>query len=135
MNTISWTEYREKLSAMPVFTDGYNRDYEEDSGLYLMGTTTFNPITDEKYYWIKSGKSTNIHNRLRSYRTDNPAFFLIDVEIFDKTNLSQIERYCHLCLMEKAIAKSSICDEWFLVDKQTYLEICEKKFNWFWTVR
>ena len=37
--------------------------------------------------------------------------------------------------MEKAIAKSSICDEWFLVDKQTYLEICEKKFNWFWTVR
>jgi hypothetical protein len=131
---ITFNIWKETIYQMPIFEDGYAEHRacpHNDSGLYLIGTTTFNPYTDEKYYWIKVGVSTNLKNRIRQYKPRNPAVFVIDTELMDRSEIYGAEKYCQCWLMENAIAKAKESEEWFLVNRKTYLEINEKGFKFF----
>jgi hypothetical protein len=95
-------------------------------GIYLIGQTNFNPYTDEKQYWVKVGASYNIWKRFKGgYTTTSPCTALI------ATSESNEEVYCQGILATKAIGKCQQNQEWWLVDRKTYLEICERKFEYF----
>ena len=117
---------------LPIFEDGYPIPVApEDCGLYLMSSTHFDPITDRKIYCIKVGMSTKLCNRVRSYHSENPFAFLLDTEIFDPDDVMAAEHDCHIILSDVADAIARDTDEWFIVKKEIFDEICEKKFKYF----
>lgn len=102
------------------------------AGLYLVGSCNFNPLTDEKYYWIKVGTAKAFKKRMASYRTHNPmlwknSYFFCE----DETQRYYLESKCHEILYEEAIGSLSEASEWYEVDKDTYLDICNKGFTFF----
>ena len=109
-----------------AFDDGINYDAPNEKGLYFVGETHFNPLTNEKFYWVKIGKATNLKNRMKGYNVSNPMLYRIDF-----SNEYDKEEEYHVKLMEKAIAKCNHNTEWFLVSEENYLEMCEKGFNYF----
>lgn len=99
-------------------------------GVYLIGNTLFNPHTNEQYYLVKVGESSNIYNRMKSYRTTNPMVFHIDfLEI--KESACVFEHQCHVLMFKEGFVLNKDTSEWFLVNRETYLEICEKGFKYF----
>jgi hypothetical protein len=101
-------------------------------GLYLVGSCNFNPLTDEKYYWIKVGVAKTFKKRMASYKTHNPmlwknSYFFCE----DETQRYYLESKCHKMLNGKAIGSLSETSEWYEVDKDTYLDICNKGFVFF----
>lgn len=114
-------------SAKPSFNDGINYDTPEEDGLYFIGETHFNPYTREEFYWVKIGMSTKLNRRMKEYDTHNPMLWRIDYKIGSAAE----ERIYHQQLGQKAIAKCNHNDEWFLVDRNTYLAMCEKGFSYF----
>ena len=118
-------------------------------GLYLVGNTVFNPMTGEQFFMVKVGMSTNIYNRMKGYSTENPMMFHIgyktincdNVDLsnypsYKKTNaigkyIKSIEEQYHKVMEERKFCRFEYAQEWFIVDKETYMEICEKKFDFF----
>ena len=118
-------------------------------GLYLVGNTIFNPVTNEQFFMVKIGMSTNIYNRMKTYATSNPMMFHIGYKIVDcdSLNLNSYPSYKRKAIQSrhikefeeqyhKAMEACKFChfeyaQEWFIVDQKTYLEICEKKFDFF----
>jgi len=101
-------------------------------GLYLVGSCNFNPLTDEKYYWIKVGVAKTFKKRMASYRTHNPmlwknSYFFCE----DETQRYYLESQCHEILNLNAVGSLSEASEWYEVDKDTYLNICNKGFAFF----
>ena len=96
-----------------------------DGGLYLLGQTTFNPHTYEKYYWIKVGMTNNPNSRFKAYRTSSPTIYYVDW----LENAQQKEGRYHSILTK--IAKGFHRFEWYLVTEEAYLKICEKGFAHF----
>ena len=94
-------------------------------GLYLLGQTTFNPYTDEKQYWVKVGYGSNLNSRLQAYTTTSPCTALIDTTHRTK------EAFCHQILKMISIGKCQQNREWFLVSREVYLAICDRKFAYF----
>lgn len=109
------------------FDDGINYDTPEEDGLYFIGETHFNPYTHEEFYWVKIGMSTKLNRRMKEYDTHNPMLWRIDYKIGSVAK----EHIYHQRLAQKAIAKCNHNDEWFLVDRNTYLAMCEKGFSYF----
>ncbi len=113
------------------FEDGINYNAPEQAGLYFIGETHFNPFTKEEFYWIKIGLSTNLAKRMKQYNTCCPMLWRIAF----KTNLNKCleneEEEYHDKLRKIAIASCNHNEEWFLVDRETYLEMCEKGFSYF----
>lgn len=109
-----------------------NWDDISDSGLYLVGTTTFNPFTDERFYWIKVGKALTLRKRIRDYKTHNPAIWVSDFRVIENpTTRDSRETVCHHILRENSLTTAENTKEWFRVDREKYLEICEKGFAFF----
>ena len=129
---MTYTEFKNYLAEIPVFDDGIERKFRycRLPAFYLLGTVTYNPFTDEKFYWVKIGQTGNLANRMNSYCSNNPAAFIIDIMEADedKKERCDYERELQLGLSKMAIAKNKDADEWFLVSRETYLEICKKKF-------
>jgi hypothetical protein len=97
-------------------------------GLYLIGSTHFNPITDEKFYLVKVGStSTTLSTRMSSYRTHNPLAFHID--FLENCSIVNEGKYHEFMRTNYIIMENN--KEWFIVDKQTYFEICEQGFKYF----
>ena len=109
------------------FEDGINYNTPEEDGLYFIGETHFNPYTHEEFYWVKIGMSTKLNRRMKEYDTHNPMLWRIDYKI----GSADEEYIYHQLLGQKAIAKCNHNDEWFLVDRNTYLAMCEKGFSYF----
>lgn len=109
------------------FSDGIDYNYPACSGLYFVGQTHFNPITKEEFYWVKIGKASNIANRMAGYRTSCPMLYHIDY----RKGSQKAEKVYHILLKSKSIAKCNHNKEWFMVDRETYLEMCEKGFSYF----
>lgn len=107
------------------------------SGLYFIGTTTFNPYTDEKYYWVKVGLSSCLSQRMRSYATQTPTTFYIDfLEIAKEDDYRALERCCHALLeiyssIGDADNRARGSKEWYQVSKEEYLKISELGFKYF----
>lgn len=114
------------------FKDAYNHhEAPEECGLYLIGSTYFDPITHAEYYWIKVGMSLCLTKRLQSYATENPMYWLADTLTVGDDVVRPMERDCHVMLSDVAIARAKDTKEWFMVDRETYFEICSKGFNYF----
>ena len=119
----------------------------KDCGLYLLGNTVFNPITNEQFYMVKVGMSANLYDRMKGYMTNNPMVFHIAYKIINCQDYSHLPKYkqttmkgrevkaveaqYHQAFEELQFQRFEYAKEWFLVDRQTYLEICEKKFDYF----
>jgi hypothetical protein len=116
-----------KIASLEVFNDGISYDTPTDGGLYFLGETHFNPMTNEKFYWVKIGKAINLRNRLHQYNTCNPMLWRIDFLLHAEDR----EKHYHSELEKIAIAKCNHNQEWFMVDEKTYLELCNKGFNYF----
>lgn len=101
------------------------------SGVYLVGSTYFNPITDEKFYWIKVGKSTQLNNRMKQYATHNPMLWKNSFWALSKDKISRAESVCHEVLKSISVEIANNTDEWFRVSREDYLIICEKGFDYF----
>ena len=106
-----------------------SHEAKEELGLYLVGSTFFNPHTKEEFYWIKVGKSTNIAKRMKNYATHNPmlwkqSFYYCET----KEEMDRKEHYCHKMLENVDLAHTT---EWFQVSRETYLEICDTEWNFF----
>lgn len=122
------------MSGWDVYTSEYDtRDmhlpYElkKISGLYFLGMVNHNPITDEVFYWVKIGYASDLLSRMRIYNTHCPMLWHIDYTDGDYDT----ESYYHRLLRVTAIARCNHNDEWFLVDKETYLQMCKKGFKFF----
>ena len=121
---ISVTPPNKKVKA---FDDGIEYHAPSCDGLYFIGETHFNPITKEEYYWVKIGKARNIEARLKEYNTTNPMLWRIDFNLHDYDR----EKYYHKRLEKICLNKCNHNAEWFLVDKDTYLKMCEEGFAFF----
>ena len=118
---------RARINKSKVLEDGINYDAPNYKGLYLVGSTRFNPYTDEKFYLVKIGKSNrSLSERMREYNTHNPLMWRIDF----RRNPNLEQRY-QAKLKKVAIASIGHCNEWYAVDRETYLAICEKGFSYF----
>ena len=113
------------------FDDGINYNAPEYCGLYFIGETHFNPITNEKFYWVKIGKASNIRERLRNYNTHCPMLYRIDFKECSNTDVSQLEKTYQMAIKSVALASNNHNKEWFLVDERTYLVMCKKGFAYF----
>ena len=98
-------------------------------GIYLMGSTFFNPHTKEEFYWIKVGKSNKMSERMKQHAISNPMYWPIEYCYLPKSWVSYTETHCHTILSK--IAVDNCGSEWFCVSRENYLSICEKGFNWF----
>lgn len=128
---------------------GVDDNIPADGGLYLVGNANVNPHTGEEFYSIKVGMGINLRDRVSKYRTENPFLFHIDYITVKpprwshstrdtkalrkqyKENIHLFEQFCHNAMFQKNFVRMNGTREWFVVDKQTYLEICEKKFRYF----
>lgn len=99
--------------------------YPREGGLYLIGQTFFNPITDEKYYWIKVGEASDLKRRRREYNTTTAMIW--DIGYYTGNDLT--ESGCHEKLKEICLHRH--VDEWFSISREDYLKICEIGFDWF----
>lgn len=101
-----------------------------ERGLYLVGNTTFNPFTNEKFYRIKVGQASDFTKRMKNYATHNPCLWKADFKIVDDF-ISSYEEECHRQLTKVSFGIVEGTKEWFEVDRDTYLEICTKGFDFF----
>lgn len=113
-------------------TELLRNEVEKVSCLYMFGQTAFNPITDTHYYWVKVGLTTNLRSRISNYNSSNPAYYPIDFkgEGFYDNDIYKAEIYYHQILAKISFARSRRNTEWWLVDKDTYLQICNKGFEY-----
>lgn len=107
----------------------------KENGLYLIGNTIFNPLTDEKFYLVKVGTSKNLKGRMANYKTQNPLMFHIDYHVATDDFEDISEKECHMILLENCISRIEKVDEWFIVSREKYFEICDKGFNFFFENR
>ncbi len=117
-----------------IVIDGEIHSHEDPSicGCYLVGSTNFNPHTGETFYWVKVGMSKDIHSRMTSYNTCCPQLFRIDYKKCSNSSEARIiEEVYHNLLSKVALGKCQHNAEWWLVDRETYLKICERKFDFF----
>lgn len=128
---MTWDERQSLYLKTPRFTNEANplgKNFPKASGLYLIGNTAFNPYTNEQLFAVKVGYTGRLlEERMRDYRSTNPLLYNIDY----LTDKSITEYACHekLLLVCEYIKEGT--DEWFLVSKEIYLDICEKGFDWF----
>ena len=100
-------------------------------GLYLIGTTTFNPYTNKPFFWIKIGKSEDLEKRMKSYYTHSPSIWKIDFQEVPKSKVDKIEKLYHALLSNIGINSAEHSKEWYEVSKEDYLKICNEKFDFF----
>ena len=94
-------------------------------GLYLFGSTNFNPHTMTPYYWVKIGYSGSMDNRLKQYNTHAPMYYPIDFTPDTREHLYQN------ALASVALARNGQSQEWYLVNRETYMAISNKGFAYF----
>jgi hypothetical protein len=100
-------------------------------GLYFYGNTAFNPETNEVQFWVKIGVSTNLYNRAKAYCTCNPSTYVIGYKTIADTSCYRQEHEYHQLLSRIALFQNQNSEEWWMVDRETYLAMCEKSFDFF----
>lgn len=110
-----------------------NLSDNKKGGLYLVGSCNFNPISGETFYWIKVGVASNFKKRMSQYRTYNPMLWKNSYYFCDNPRERLfLESKCHEALKKCAIGSLSEDSEWYEVDRETYLKICNKGFSFFY---
>lgn len=131
---MTWAEHLEAMRNTPAFINEANPlrfSAPESEGLYLVGSTNFNPFTHEEIYLVKVGKSYNLQRRMKDYLTTNPGMFHIDFCTIPRSMVGKSEWQCHAILYAVCKGKVEKSEEWVRVSREVYLEICEKGFKYF----
>ena len=118
-----------KVENGKVKEDGINYCAPKSCGIYLIGQTAYTPYIKKPYYAVKVGKADWFPSRLKTYNTYCPFLFRIDFK--ECYNNYEEEFRIHKQLAKIAFGISRESNEWFLVDEETYLAICEKGFSYF----
>ena len=107
-------------------------DYSEKfTGLYFMGATYFDPIKNIPYFMVKIGATytSTIAARLRAYTTHNPMIYHKKASLAYSLCPEASEEKCHQFLRRHSYQVPERGEEWFMVDRETYLELCERFQN------
>ena len=131
-NNHFWKDRIMKRGDRRIPKDNFERNainYPHKRGLYLLGQTFFNPNTDEKYYWLKVGWSSDLAARRSQYNTHTSMIW--DIGYYVGSELSEYE--CHNKLFDLCLHRHA--DEWFSVPKEDYLKVCKEGFDYFTTNR
>lgn len=122
---------RNSLRAAPIFEDEDTnlRKAPSYGGLYFFGCSNLNPLTHEEFYSVKIGISSDIRKRASTYRTCNPMIYPIGFK--ECEDYAVQESWYQAYLSQIALYKNQNNDEWWFVDRETYLEMREKKFDYF----
>ena len=99
-------------------------NYEYVSGLYFLGDIKYDPVYG-KIYLVKIGCSSNLSKRLSQYLTYNPMFFC-KASILETNAYEYAEENAHKFLTRVSIGRPEYSKEWFIVDEETYFELCDK---------
>lgn len=103
---------------------------EHFSGLYFIGCVGFNPVTENYQYCVKIGKSNDIGSRMKQHSSSNPLLYHNYASLpMSKQNMNQAERNCHQYLDKLAMGMPCGSNEWWFVDKETYMELCRQFSN------
>lgn len=111
--------------AAPRIKSPYLENDEHFAGLYFIGCVGCNPVTDEYQYCVKVGKSSDIGNRLKQHSSSNPLLYHGNASLRINGNLHLAETNCHKFLDRYAIGMPTGTNEWWFVDKVTYMKMCE----------
>ena len=128
-NNHFWKDRIMKRGDRRIPKDNFQKNdvkYPHKQGLYLIGQTIFNPITDEKYYWVKVGWSSDLASRRAQYNTHTSMIWDIG---YLTTKDIMLEYKYHDKLFDIALHRHA--DEWFSVPRENYLQICQKGFEYF----
>lgn len=118
-------EIRKGVVYDPIINE---RNAPHEEGLYFIGEVLANPHTQVLQYWVKIGKANSaIDERLDTYGTYCPCCYTIDVR---KGGTEQESMY-HDLLRAYALGKHERSREWFMVDRETYLAMCNEGFEYF----
>ena len=112
-----------------IVDDGIDYNAPHEMGLYLVAETGVNPYTNKICYAVKVGKSNSISERMRQYNTCAPFCWRVDYLVGHDAYVSEHNYHAKLHCISKGICPHN--DEWFYVDRITYLKICEKGFKFF----
>ena len=110
--------------AAPRVKSPYLESDEHFAGLYFIGCVGYNPVTDEYQYCVKIGKSSDIGNRLKQHSGSNPLLYHGNASLRINGNLHLAETNCHKFLDRHAIGMPTGTNEWWFVDKVTYMKMC-----------
>ena len=130
-----WNDYEiveDKVIRIPHVKDGcfrqsYMSDYEDFSGVYFIGDIKYDPLYGKMFY-VKVGSSKNIGQRIKQYRTYNPAFFHHMCSLPTR-HYRRAEEYCQNYLQSKCKFVPKYTSEWWIVDEETYWQMCKDFSN------
>lgn len=109
-------------------SDNYEMVWSNKGGLYLLAQIVCLPSKpSEKYYIIKVGKSTNLQQRIKSYKGMNPFAKCIDIKELAPRFIDDTEIKYHQSLDKKY--NRQLGTEWFVVPKEDYIKIVKKGFD------
>lgn len=97
--------------------------------VYFIGNVFTNPHTLELFYCVKVGKTKNYKNRKQQYLTHVPFLFEIDLRKITEKRIDDVESLYHGLL--QCCGKRFSATEWYQVNREDYLEMCEKGFTFF----
>lgn len=108
----------------------YNYIYPDKSGLYMLAEIV-SPANrpNEQYYLIKIGQSTNLKNRINSYKGMNPFACCIDTLLCPSKDLDALELYWHDKLAGFG-GHSQAGTEWYVMPKDRYEKLIELGFKY-----
>ena len=114
--------------------NNYLKDYEyiypETSGLYMLSQIICNPQNpEEQLFLIKVGKSTNLKQRIRSYKGANPLAKCISYKKLPQSKIDNAEIKAHIMLSNM---KGIRCNntEWYAMSEHHYIQFLKFGFNY-----
>lgn len=118
----------EKIELKYPNSDKYETIWSNKGGLYLLAQIVCLPgRPNEKYFLIKVGKSTNLQQRIKSYKGMNPFAKCIDIKELAPRFIDDTEIKYHQ-LLDKKYSRQ-LGTEWFVVPKEDYIKIVKKGFE------
>lgn len=126
------TNHHELIEASKenIYLKDYDFVYPETSGLYMLSQIICNPTNpEEQLYLIKVGKSTNLKQRIRSYKGANPFAKCIAYKKLPRSQIDKAEIKAHIFLGNK---KGTRCNntEWYAVSDHHYIQFLKFGFDY-----
>ena len=119
-----------KVSKKNPYLKGYDFNYPETAGLYMLGQIICNPENpEEQFFLIKVGKSTNLKQRIRSYEGANPFAKCISYIKLPKSQIDKAEVKAHVLLGNM---KGTRCNgtEWYAMSEHHYIQFLKFGFSY-----
>lgn len=123
-----WMPKADFIRDMPVLDMPCATETDNRAGLYFLGMGGRNPITEQDYYLVKVGRAQNVAERIKQYAITNPMVYTTHC-IYPVDNgreeAVRLERVAHETIAKLAYARAQNAREWFYVDKETYMMLCQ----------